>query len=74
MAALEGGDHGLRRVSFLIWSTPILWSAWDAPAASAFFRDALGALPDWYVGGYLAISGAVWGIAELNAAGVRWKS
>ena len=72
MAALEGRDTGLRRVSFLIWSTPILWSAWDAPAAAAFFRDALGALPDWYIAGYLAISGAVWGISELKAAGV-WK-
>lgn len=72
MAALEGRDNGLRRVSFLIWSAPILWAAYDAPAAAGFFKDALGALPDWYIAGYLAISGAVWGISELKAAGV-WK-
>jgi len=74
MAALAGNDNALRRVSFLIWSAPMVWAAFDANSAAGFFKIALGALPDWYVGGYLAISGAVWGIAELKAAGVRWKS
>lgn len=69
MRALEGRDNFLRRLSFLAWSSPLLWAAFDPPAAAAYFRDALGALPDWYVGGYLAISGAVWGIAELKAMG-----
>ena len=73
MAALEGKDNLLRRSSFLIWSAPMLWAAYDAQAAAQFFGVALAALPDWYVAGYLAISGAVWGIAELKAAGVKWK-
>jgi hypothetical protein len=70
MSALEGRDNFLRRASFVAWSAPIAWAAVDAPGAARFFTDALGALPDWYVGGYLAITGAVWGLSELKAAGV----
>lgn len=72
LRALEGRDNILRRASFAIWSAPMIWAAFDAKGAAGFFRDALAALPDWYVAGYLAVSGAVWGIAELKAAGV-WK-
>lgn len=70
MRALEGRDNFLRRASFVIWSAPLLWAAFDAPGASAFFRESLAALPEWYVGGYLAVTGAIWGLAELKARGV----
>lgn len=70
MSALEGRDNLLRRASFLAWSVPLVWAAFDAASAEHYFKVALGALPDWYVGGYLAITGAIWGIAELKAAGV----
>lgn len=73
MAALEGRDALLRRLSFAAWSAPLIWAAFDAPGAERYFREALGALPEWYVGGYLAITGAIWGIAELKAAGVLRK-
>ena len=70
MAALTGGDNLVRRASFLVWSAPMIWAAFDPKGAAAFFKDALAALPDWYVGGYLAISGAVWGLSELKALGI----
>jgi hypothetical protein len=70
MRALEGRDNWLRRASFVIWSTPIVWAAVDPVAAAAYFRDALGALPEWYVYGYLAVSGAIWGVVELKQAGI----
>lgn len=70
LRALEGRDNFLRRASFVAWSAPMAWAAFDPAGAAAYFRDALGALPEWYVGGYLAITGAVWGIAELKALGV----
>lgn len=70
MSALEGRDTLLRRLSFLAWSVPLIWAAFDAQGAENYFRVALGALPSWYVGGYLSITGAIWGIAELKAAGV----
>lgn len=70
MAALTGADQWLRRLSFAAWSAPILWAAFDAQGAARFFTDSLGALPDWYITGYLGITGAIWGLAELKAAGV----
>lgn len=73
MAALEGRDTLLRRASFLAWSVPLVWAAFDAPGAANYFKVALGALPEWYVVGYLSITGAIWGIAELKAAGILKK-
>lgn len=70
MSALEGRDTILRRVSFLIWSAPMIWAAVNPSAASAYFKTALAALPGWYVAGYLSISGAVWGVSALKNAGV----
>lgn len=48
-------------------------AAFDAEGAKFYFEQSLGALPEWYVAGYLAITGAIWGIAELKAAGVMKK-
>jgi hypothetical protein len=69
MAALEGRDNFLRRISFIAWSTPLLWAAFDPAGASRFFRDSLGALPDWYVTGYIGITGAIWGLSALKSSG-----
>lgn len=70
MSALEGRDVLLRRASFMAWSVPLVWAAFDAEGAAQYFRVALSALPEWYVAGYLSITGAIWGIAELKAAGI----
>jgi hypothetical protein len=70
MAALEGRDNLLRRASFIAWSAPIIWAAFDAPGASNYFKVALAALPEWYVYGYLAMTGAIWGLAELKSRGI----
>lgn len=66
MAQLAGADKWLRRVSFFIWSAPMLWATLDAEGARVFFTDTLAALPEWYVYGYLGISGAIWGVLELR--------
>lgn len=73
MRQLEGADKWVRRLSFAMWSFPMGWAAFDAPGAQAFFRDALGALPEWYVWGYLSVTGAVWGISEFKAMGLGKK-
>jgi len=70
MRALEGKDNFLRRISFVCWSAPLIWAYFSPAAAKAYFEESLAGLPDWYVGGYLAITGAIWGISELKAAGV----
>ena len=69
MAALQGSDKFLRRVSFVAWSTPLVWAAFDPAAASRFFTQALGVLPSWYVTGYMGITGAIWGLSALKSAG-----
>lgn len=73
MRALEGRDTWLRRASFAAWSAPLVWAYVNPEGARLYFTQSLGALPDWYVGGYLAITGAVWGIAELKAVGLLRK-
>lgn len=73
MRALEGRDTWLRRLSFGAWSAPIVWAGFDPAAAHAFFTEALAGLPDWYVTGYLAVTGAVWGLSELRAMGLIKK-
>lgn len=70
LRALEGRDNWLRRISFGFWSAPLAWAYFDPAGAKAYFTESLAGLPDWYVGGYLAITGAVWGLAELKAKGV----
>lgn len=70
MRAMTGADVWLRRLSFAAWSAPMVWAYADPAGAAQYFTVSLAGLPDWYVGGYLAITGAVWGIAEMRALGV----
>ena len=71
-AAAASASPSLVGASFTAWSAPLLWAYFDPTGAALYFSQSLGALPDWYVGGYLAITGAVWGVSELKAAGA-WK-
>lgn len=73
MAALVGKDNWLRRASFFLWSFPLAWAYFSPEAAKAYFNESLAGLPSWYIGGYLAVTGAVWGLSELKAAGVLNK-
>lgn len=70
MAALEGRDRWLRRFSFALFTFPLIWAGIDAPGARVYFTEALAALPDWYIGVYMGMMGAIWGITELK----QWKS
>lgn len=66
MAALEGGDKWLRRVSFFMLSFPLVWAGFDSESARSYFTDALGVLPDWYIVAYVGVLGAIWGLSELK--------
>lgn len=68
---LEGQDKWLRRGSFLLWSAPMLWAAIDPEGAAGYFAEALAALPPWYVSGYMAVTGAIWGLSEFKSWRVR---
>lgn len=69
MAQISGQDKNLRRVSFAVWSTPAVWAMFDPVGIQESFSAALAALPEWYVYGYLAMTGAIWGIAEMRSLG-----
>lgn len=69
LAQINGQDKGLRRVSFTVWSFPAVWAVFDPDRVRESFAAALQALPEWYVYGYLAMTGAIWGIAEMRSLG-----
>lgn len=69
MAALENADKWLRRASFFLLTFPLVWAGIDPAGAKLYFSDALAAVPDWYVGAYVGMIGAIWGLAELK----QWR-
>lgn len=74
MAQIAGADKNLRRLSFAVWSTPAIWAMFDPESIKESFSAALQALPEWYVYGYLAMTGAIWGIAEMRSMGLLRKA
>ncbi len=66
MAVLRDSDAWLKRISFAIFSFPIIYAAIDPTAVALYFQTALAALPDWYVKTYMGIIGGIWGIASLK--------
>jgi len=66
MAALQGRDRWIRRGSFAVLSSPLIWAAIDPDGASSYFTGALDGLPDWYIQAYLGMTAAIWGLAELR--------
>lgn len=68
MASLRDADKWLRRISFAIFSFPIVYAAVNPTGVAFYFNTALAALPDWYVKTYMGIIGGIWGIASLKDA------
>lgn len=69
MAALEGKDTLLQRASFLMLSAPFVVAIFDAQAVHNYFTIALASVPEWYQWAFVAMLGAIWGIAEFK----QWK-
>lgn len=65
MQNLIDNDKALRRVSYLMFSSPILLAMLAPDYASAAF-DNLNAVPAWMVETWVGINGAVWGLASLK--------
>lgn len=65
IASIQQSGQGMRWASFAMWSAPFLWAFIDPIAAQAALESAIEALPDWYVAGYLTVTGGVWGIKEF---------
>lgn len=69
LAAIEGKDRWLRRISYLIVTGPIVWAFFDPDNVEKAFMGALAVLPDWWLASWVAIHGAIWGVSELK----KWK-
>lgn len=66
MQQINAKDAWLRRGSFLVFSIPMIWAAFDAQAVNDYFTIALAGVPDWYVKSYMMMIGGIWGIAALK--------
>ena len=72
MAALEGRDNLLRRVSFVLWVWPLVWGYFDAAGLQAYFSTLTAVMPEWYVYGFLGVNAAIWGLATLKDVRGAW--
>ena len=68
MAQLADKDKWLRRISFGLFSFPIIMAYADPQAVKQYFDVALSAMPEWYIKVYLAMVGGIWGVQELKRA------
>lgn len=66
MAALEGRDNAMRRVSFVLWVWPLVWGYFDADGLRAYFLTLTEIMPEWYVYGFLGVNAAIWGLSTLK--------
>jgi len=64
MAQLADKDKWLRRLSFGLFSFPIVMAYVDPNAIKQYFDVALSAMPEWYIKVYLAMVGGIWGMME----------
>jgi len=67
MEQIKGKDRWLRRGSFLVFSIPMIWAAFDAQAVNDYFTIALASVPDWYVKAYMMMIGGIWGISAIKS-------
>ena len=66
MANLTDKDKWLRRISFGIFTFPLIWAVFDPVAVQTYFDIAMNALPEWYVQIVLSMLGGIWGISVLK--------
>ena len=66
MANLRDKDKWLRRISFAVFTAPLIWAGFDPIAVQAYFDVALKAMPEWYVQIVLSMVGGIWGISVLK--------
>ncbi len=66
MANLRDKDKWLRRVSFGIFMTPMIWAVFDANAVANYFQVALHAMPQWYLEIVFTMCSAIWGVSALK--------
>ena len=66
MQQLEDKDKWLRRLSFGLLSFPVVMAWLDPERVDEYFKIGLSSMPEWYIGAYMGIIGAIWGISEYK--------
>ena len=66
MANLRDKDKWLRRISFAVFTAPLIWAGFDPVSVQAYFDVALKAMPEWYIQIVLSMVGGIWGISVLK--------
>ncbi len=66
IASLAGKDKWLQRISFAMFSFPLVWAAFDPNAVANYFKVAIAACPTWYFQTYITMTGVVWSVASLK--------
>jgi hypothetical protein len=65
MANLQDKDKGLRYLSYIMFTAPILIAVVSPENGKQIFAN-LEAVPSWLVQTWVALNGGVWGIASLK--------
>tara|TARA_Y100001956_G_C4097348_1_gene175918 strand:- start:393 stop:692 length:300 start_codon:yes stop_codon:yes gene_type:complete len=65
LASLQDKDKLLRFISYFMFTSPILITVFS-PEHGAKILSNLESVPPWLVQSWVAINGAVWGIASLK--------
>lgn len=74
MASLENSDVWLKRVSFFLFTAPIVLTmvgsffGWEAKVEAMW--KSFDQVPDWWAYIYFAMTGGIWGVAALRDKGV----
>ena len=66
MAQLEDKDKGLRYLSFSMFVLPFIVAIFSPEHVRDYFEVSMSSIPEWWKQVFVAITGAVWGLASLK--------
>jgi len=68
MRGMVASGKALKWASFLMFSFPLIWAAFDPEAVRNYFEVSLAAVPEWWVQAWVMMTGSIWGISMLRDA------
>lgn len=66
MANLTDKDKFLRRLSFLMFSSPFIVAIFFPEHIKLYFEHSISSVPVWWQKTFMAITGAIWGLSSLK--------
>ena len=68
MRGMVASGKTLKWASFLMFSFPFIWAAFDADAVAHYFTVSIAAVPIWWQQAWVMMTGSIWGISALRDA------